>query len=56
MNSDNPSKDEVRVIADSEAKKPYKAPSFRFDSVFEVSALSCGKVATQGQCAIKSKS
>lgn len=32
-------------------KKPYKAPSFRFESVFEVSALSCGKVyATQGAC------
>jgi hypothetical protein len=32
-------------------KKPYKAPSFRFESVFEVSALSCGKVSeTQGSC------
>jgi hypothetical protein len=25
-------------------KKPYKAPSFRFEPVFEVSALACGKV------------
>jgi hypothetical protein len=56
MNNDNPNNDEMRVIADSKAKKPYKAPSFRFDSVFEVSALSCGKVSTQGQCTIKSKS
>ena len=56
MNNDNPNKDEVRVIADSKAKKPYKAPSFRFDSVFEVSALSCGKVDTQQQCMTKSKS
>ncbi len=32
-------------------KKPYKAPSFRFESVFEVSALSCGKIAaTQSSC------
>ena len=32
-------------------KKPYKAPSFRFESVFEVSALSCGKIsATQDSC------
>jgi hypothetical protein len=32
-------------------KKPYKSPSFRFESVFEVSALSCGKrFATQGSC------
>ena len=32
-------------------KKPYKAPSFRFESAFEVSALSCGKIsATEGSC------
>ena len=32
-------------------KKLYKAPSFRFDSVFEVTALSCGKIsATQEAC------
>jgi hypothetical protein len=32
-------------------KKPYKAPSFRFEPVFEVSALACGKVSsTQGGC------
>jgi hypothetical protein len=31
--------------------KPYKAPDFRYERVFEVSALSCGKVsATQGAC------
>ena len=28
------------------AKKPYKTPSLRFESVFEVSALSCGKVSS----------
>jgi len=26
------------------AKKPYTPPSFRFEKVFEVSALACGKV------------
>ena len=32
-------------------KKPYETPSFRFERVFEVSALSCGKVGgTQGSC------
>ena len=32
-------------------KKPYKEPSFRSESVFEVSALACGKVSgTQGSC------
>ena len=33
------------------AKKPYKAPSFRFEAVFEVAALACGKIfSTQGGC------
>ena len=32
-------------------KKAYQAPAFRHERVFEVSALSCGKVnATQGAC------
>jgi hypothetical protein len=31
-------------------KKPYKTPTLRFESVFEVSALSCGKISTQGGC------
>jgi len=32
-------------------KKPYHPPAFRFEQVFEVSALSCGKVSsTQGTC------
>jgi len=38
------------------AKKPYKAPSFRFEPVFEVAALACGKVAnTQGGCKFSRK-
>jgi hypothetical protein len=36
---------------DQDLKKPYEAPDFRYERVFEVSALSCGKVnATQGSC------
>jgi hypothetical protein len=32
-------------------KKPYQKPSFRFERVFETSALSCGKIhATQSGC------
>jgi len=32
-------------------KKPYEKPMFRFERVFETSALSCGKVhATQSGC------
>jgi hypothetical protein len=32
-------------------KKPYTPPTFRYEHVFEVSALSCGKLdATQASC------
>ena len=51
MNTDNTSSDKAREVAGLAAKKPYKAPSFRFESVFEVSALSCGKISpTEGNC------
>ncbi len=41
---------------ESGVKKPYKAPSFRFEPVFEVAALACGKVfATQGGCRFSRK-
>jgi hypothetical protein len=33
------------------AKKPYKTPTLKFESVFAVSALACGKMAsTQSGC------
>ena len=36
---------------EKDLKKPYEAPAFRCERVFEVSALSCGKVdTTQGAC------
>jgi len=48
--------DKARDTAPSPAKKPYTAPSFRFEPVFEISALSCGKVqTTQGSCAASKK-
>jgi hypothetical protein len=31
-------------VATGGKKKPYETPSFRFERVFEVSALSCGKI------------
>jgi hypothetical protein len=37
-------------------KKPYKTPSLRFESVFEVSALACGKLTTtQSGCKFSTK-
>jgi hypothetical protein len=37
-------------------KKPYKAPSFRLEKVFEVSALACGKVfSSEGLCRFSRK-
>jgi hypothetical protein len=46
---DKSNKEEQKVPAP--AKKPYTAPSFRYEPVFEISALACGKVqSTQGAC------
>jgi hypothetical protein len=36
--------------AATSAKKPYEKPSFRFEEVFVTTALSCGKVGTEGNC------
>jgi hypothetical protein len=47
----------IKDTADSKAqesivkKKPYETPAFRFERVFEVSALSCGKIdSSQAGC------
>jgi hypothetical protein len=49
---DKSTQDQGREAAPSPAKKPYRAPSFRFEPVFEISALACGKIfATQSSCA-----
>jgi hypothetical protein len=37
-------------------KKPYSKPVFRFERVFETSAMACGKTATQANCAHAVKS
>jgi len=56
LNSDKSTKEKAREAAASRGKKPYKAPSFRFEPVFEVSALSCGKTfAGTGSCASSRK-
>jgi len=40
----------------STAKKPYRKPAVRFERVFEVNALTCGKVqSTQSSCAHNKK-
>jgi hypothetical protein len=45
---DHPSNQE---FSKKSSKKVYQKPDFRFERVFEVSALSCGKLsATQAQC------
>jgi hypothetical protein len=31
-------------------KKPYEKPAFRYEQVFVTSALTCGKVGTEGNC------
>lgn len=36
-------------------KKPYTKPSFREERAFETMALTCGKLATQGQCVTNPK-
>jgi len=40
-----------RPIQKGQAKKPYTKPAFRFERVFETTALTCGKIQpTQFQC------
>lgn len=35
----------------SKAKRPYQKPAFRYEHVFEVTALACGKIsATESTC------
>jgi len=37
-------------------KKPYSKPAFRFERVFETSALTCGKITkTQAGCGLNRK-
>ena len=44
MASGNTEPEDKRLIQKKQAKKPYTKPAFRFERVFETTALSCGKV------------
>ena len=49
--TNNANNDSAGKPQEADRKKPYEAPAFRCERVFEVSALSCGKVSsTQGAC------
>jgi hypothetical protein len=55
LSGDNSSKQKT-LAPERTDKKVYKPPSFRFEPVFEVAALSCGKVrSTQGGCRFSRK-
>jgi len=43
-------KQESASTKEQKAKKPYSTPAFRFERVFETSALGCGKNANQTSC------
>jgi hypothetical protein len=54
VNSNNSST--VTTPQPATGKKPYKTPTLRFESVFEVSALSCSKIGpTQSGCSLVQK-
>jgi hypothetical protein len=36
-------------------KKPYEKPGFRYEQVFVTSALTCGKIASEGSCNLQTK-
>lgn len=51
--SESEQTDQVTSAAEDQAtvRTPYMKPAFRHESVFETSALTCGKVqSTQGTC------
>jgi hypothetical protein len=54
LNNENNSNEKTPQAATG--KKPYKTPTLRFESVFEVSALACGKLtSTQSGCHFSTK-
>jgi hypothetical protein len=58
MNSFKDKDEKIRGANEQEplSKKPYSKPAFRFERVFEVSALACAKNITQSQCGKRGKS
>jgi len=60
MSSDKPSNlsssSGRRAGTQAAIRKPYQKPDFRFERVFEILALSCGKIyTTQAQCKYQPK-
>jgi hypothetical protein len=54
--ADMTNKDSSQKQTNASEKKAYLAPAFRSEKVFEVSALSCGKVfSTQAACRVSRK-
>ena len=54
--TDTTKKDTPNDAREPALKRPYKPPTVRFEHVFEVSALSCGKIsATQQSCRSNTK-
>lgn len=52
----NAARDDAPAEPDTRRRKPYEKPALRYESVFETTALACGKVqATQGQCRLNRK-
>jgi hypothetical protein len=52
MANGNPSRlrEEDQSTNKTRSKKTYVKPAFRFERVFEIQALSCGKISGLGQC------
>jgi len=49
----NKSSGQIEREPKTAAKRPYVVPAFRFDKVFEVTALACGKVhSTEHKCRV----
>ena len=56
MAKGNREPEDERPIQKERAKKPYSKPAFRFERVFETTALRCGKIqTTQFQCRLNRK-
>jgi hypothetical protein len=56
IQSESERESQLQKSEEPKRKKLYKKPSFRFESVFETMALSCGKIITsQAGCKLNRK-
>jgi len=53
MSMNDSSSDQPRTA--ESVKKPYEKPAFRYEQVFVTSALSCGKIQSEGSCGLNTK-